>query len=197
MAKIIFKERLNFGKGNHWYRFLPRKWQFWIMHISVKLGLVRRYDRVTVILHKNGIKTKHDKKYYGYNLIPDVGITKLGDILIGDETTDLDLAFLEPGEGTTPPVIGDTDVEDPLEGSPHPARLPQTAQTRAASSPFEVEISAFIDTGDYDRPQTISELTVWWNDDPGTKLFGRAILGSSVEITGVDTATLIYGIIFR
>jgi len=163
----------------------------------VKLGLVRRYDRVSVTVHKDGIKRPTDKTHYGYNIITDVGIKKLGDILIGDETTDLDLAFLEPGEGTTTPAIGDTDVEDPLEGSPHPARLAQTDQTRSASSPFEVEISAFIGTTTYDRPQTISELTVWWDDDPGTKLFGRAILGTPVTITGTDTATLIYGIIFR
>ena len=196
MSKLEIRERHSLSKG-HWFRFLPRKWQFWIMHIAVKLKLVRRYDRVSVTIHHDGIKRTTDKTVYGYNLIPDVGIKHLGDMLIGAETTDIDLAFIEPGEGSTAPVIGDIDVEDALEGSPHPARLPETNQTRSVTTPFEVEISAFVGSTDYTRPQTISELTVWFNDDPGTKMFARAILGAPVALTGTDTATLIYGIIFR
>ena len=194
MAEIKIKQRERHSlSGGHWYRFLPRKWQYYVMHLMVKLHLVKRYDRVTVTVHRQG----GDITVHGYNLIPDVGIKKLGEILVADETTDIDLAFLEPGEGTTTPAIGDTDVEDPLEGSPHPARLPFTTQTVSASSPFEIEIAAFISTADYTRPQTISELTVWWNDDPGTKLFGRAVLASGIVLNTGDTATLTYGIIFR
>ena len=192
MSKVTINERHSLSKG-HWFRFLPRKWQFWVMHIAVKLHLVRRYDYVKVVVHGQD----KDKTTYGYNLIPDVGIKILGDILAGVETTDTDLTFIEPGEGTTAPVIGDTDVEDPLEGSPHPARLPFTVQARSATTPFEIEISAFIATDDYTRPQTINELTVWFNDDAGTKLFARAVLASGNTINAGDTATLTYGIIFR
>jgi len=185
MSKIIIKERppkkhkVRSGESHrlskgHWYGFLPRRWQYYIMHLMVKLRLVRRYDLITITVHGQG----GDRTVHGYNIIPDVGIKTLGDILVGDEVTDFDLAFIEPGSGTTTPVVGNTDVETALAGSPTPARLAFTTQDRAAASPFEVEIAAFVSTGDYTRPQTINELTVWWNDDPGTKLFGRAVLAT-------------------
>ncbi len=129
------------------------------------------------------------------NIITDVGLKHLGDILAGDETTDLDLGFIEPGIGTTPADISDTDTETELPGSPT-TRLPITLQSRATTSPFEVSIEGFIDTGDYTRPETITELCVFFTDIDGD-IFARSVLASSVLLSTGATATINYSLVFR
>jgi len=129
------------------------------------------------------------------NLIVDVGIAQLGDILAGVETTDIDLGFIEPGEGLTTPAPGDTDTEDELEGSPT-ARLAATVQARNASTPFEVSIEAFLDTAAYTRPQTINEMCVFFTPVGGT-LFARGLLDTPVTLNTGDTATINYSIVFK
>ena len=191
VVKIVERHRIS---ANHWYRFLPRRLQFWIAHIGVKLGIIRRYGYLQVTVHH---PDGTDSIARGYNIIPDVGIKLWGDILANVETTDLDIAFMEPGEGTTTPVIGDIDVADELEGSPTPARLAVTSVVRNVSTPFDVVAETFVTTSDYTRPQTINELTIWMNDDPATKLFARGVLGTGIVLNSGDTATLNYSLVFR
>lgn len=130
------------------------------------------------------------------NLVVDAGIKHLGDILAGIETTNLDLAYIEPGEGTSDTTVGMTDTEDVLEGTPTD-RLAATSQTRSTSSPFEVTISAFINSTDYTRPQTITELNVFFGPQTGGDLFARGKLSTPVALTGSATATISYSIVFR
>jgi len=69
------------------------------------------------------------------NLVVNVGIQHLGDILIGCESTNLCLGFIEPDAGTTAVVIGDSDIETPVDACCLD-RLAASAQTRNACSPF-------------------------------------------------------------
>ena len=133
-------------------------------------------------------------RVFAPNIIVDNGIKQLGDILANNVSTDLDLEFIEPGEGTTAPVIGDIDIEDPLDPA---ERLAATSQTRSATTPFEVVISAFINSTKYTRPQIITELAVYFADDPSGIMFARGKLVTPITLNASDTATISYGILFR
>jgi len=128
------------------------------------------------------------------NIIVDVGIKHLGDVLNGDETTNIAFAFMEPGSGTTTPVIGDTDTETPLTPAD---RMPVTNVTRSTTSPFEVTAELFLATGDYTRPQTINELVVFFGPDETGDIFARGVLTTPVALNTGTTVTLQYSIIFR
>ena len=144
-----------------------------------------------MIVHRaNGIDEYHSCN----NIITDVGIKHLGDILNNSNTTQTDFAFMEPGSGTTTPVIGDTDTETPLTPADRKA---VTAVTRSTSSPFEVVAELFLGTGDYTRPQTVNELCVFFEPDETGDLFARGVLASGVVLNTGDTVTLSYSIIFR
>ena len=145
-----------------------------------------------IVIHR--ADTGKDEYSSIYNIITDVGIKHLGDILAGIDTTNIDLGFIEPGSGTTTPVIGDTDTETEL--TPQD-RLAATAQTRSTSSPFEVVIEAFIDSSKYTRPQTINELCVFFTPDDSGDLFARGVLTTGITLNANDTATINYSIIFR
>ena len=138
--------------------------------------------------------TGKDEYHSISNIITDTGIKRLGDILAAVESTDIDLGFIEPGSGTTTPVIGDTDTETPLTTAD---RLAATLQTRSASSPFEVVIEAFINSTKYDRPQTINELCVFFTPDETGDLFARGVLVTGIVLNADDTATINYSILFR
>jgi len=131
---------------------------------------------------------------YCNNLIPDIGIKHLGDILAAVESTDIDLGFIEPGSNTTLPVIGDVDIGT---GLPPVDRLPATTQTRSAASPFEVTISAFINSTKYTRPATIRELAIYFGPDESGDLFAHGRLDTFISLPANATATIDYSILFR
>ena len=128
------------------------------------------------------------------NIIVTKGVKRLGDILAGVETTDIDLGFMEAGSSAQDPVIGDEDTVAPLTGAGS-GRLAQTAQTRSATTPFEVVIQIFINSTILTRPQTIRELTVFFTPSNGD-LFARGVLDTPIVLNASDTATLTYGIVF-
>ena len=142
------------------------------------------------VYHEDGtVSTSYPK-----NLIVDAGIKRLGDILAAIESTDVDLGFMEPGSGTTTPVIGDTDTETPLTPAD---RLAATLQTRASASPFHVTIETFVNSTKYTRPQTINELCVFFTPDETGVLFARGKLDTAITLNANDVATLTYSILFR
>ena len=105
--KFIIKERHSLGSRGHWYSFLPRKWQYYIAKIGIKLGIIRRYGVFKVLVHRaNGT----EETRIGYNILVDNAIKRIGDILAAVNSTDIDLGFIEPGSGTTTPAIGDSVV---------------------------------------------------------------------------------------
>ena len=183
-------ERTPLSKG-HWYGFLPRRLQYYVAHIGVKLGLVHSYNRLGVTVnHPDGTFTRVS----GYNIVVDEGIKRLGDILADVETTDIALDFIEPGSGSTTPVIGDTDVETALT----PADRKPTSLSRSATTPFEVVASFFIASNVYlSRPQTIRELCVYFEDDPSGVMYARGLLATAITLNANDTATISYGVVFR
>ena len=191
MTISVIERHPNFRQANHWYRFLPRRWQYYVAHIGIKLGIIKRYGILKVVVtHPDGSTTTSK----GYNIIVDNGIKRIGDILAGIETTDIDLGFLEPGSGSTTPVIGDTDTETPLTPAD---RLAATSQTRSAVTPFEVVISTFISSTKYTRPQTINELVVFFTPDETGDAFARGLLSTPITLEANDTATISYGHVFR
>lgn len=135
-----------------------------------------------------------EDKVYVNNIITDIGIKHLGDILAGIETTDIDLGFIEPGSGTTEPAITDSDTETPLTTAD---RIAATTQTRSTSSPFEIIISAFINSTKYTRPQTINELVIFFTPDETGDIFARGKLSAGITLNAGDTATISYGVVFR
>ena len=189
--KTIVKitERHSLG-GTHWYGFLPRRLQYYVAAIGVKLGLVHGYGRLKVTVnHPDGTFDR----VTGYNIIVDEGIKRLGDILADVETTDIALDFIEPGTGVTTPAIGDTDTETPLTTAD---RKPTTL-TRSATTPFEVVASFFIASTIYTRPQTINQLCVFFEDDPSGPMFAKGLLATAITLNANDTATISYGVVFR
>ncbi len=128
------------------------------------------------------------------NIIVTDGVKRLGDILAGVETTDIDLGFMEGGTSDQTPVVGDTDTVAPLTGSGS-GRLAQIAQTRSVTTPFEVVITIFIDSVILTRPQTIKELCVFFTPSNGD-LFARGVLETPIVLNASDTATLTYSIVF-
>ncbi len=190
--KTIIKitERNPLSSGNHWYRFLPRRLQYYVAHIGVKLGLVHSYNRLGVTVnHPDGTFTRVS----GYNIIVDEGIKRLGDILADVETTDIALNFIEPGSGVTTPAIGNTDTETPLTAATRNA----TVLTRSATTPFEVVASYFIPSTQYTRPQNINQLAVFFEDDPSGVMFALGLLSTTITLNANDTATISYGVVFR
>lgn len=176
----------------HWYNIFGQKIGYYLAHIGVKLGLIKRYGKLCVTVYdKNGCVV--DRRY-GYNIITDVGIKHLGDILANVNTTQTDIAFMEPGSGTTTPTINDTDTETPLTPAD---RLPVTQVTRSNVSPFEVTAEAFISSTKYDRPQTINELCIFFEPDETGDLFARGVLSNGILLDVGNTATLTYSLIFR
>jgi hypothetical protein len=169
-----------------------RRLRYYIAHIGVKLGIIRRYGRLKVEVTRAGTGKK--ETVYGYNIIVDEGIKQLGDILAAVETTNTSIEYIEPGSGTTTPVIGDTDTETPLTPA---TRNPVTTQTRNAVSPFDVVVDYFVSSTKYTRPQTINELCIFFEDDPSGTMFARVLLSTAITLNTNDTATISYGVVFR
>lgn len=171
---------------------IPRKYRYKIINKLIKWGLIKRYGKFVVkVFDQNG---KLKDMTYGYNLVPDVGIKHLGDILAGVETTNLALAYIECGSGTTTPVIGDTDTETPLTTAD---RLATTSVTRSATSPFEVTAETFISSTKYSRPASINEVCVFFAPDETGDLFARGLLDATITLNANDTATIAYSLVFR
>jgi len=176
---------------SHWYGKLPRRVQTFIVSAGIKLGLIHRYGKLQVIItHPDGSKSKQ----IGYNILTDVGLKHMGDILVGAEVTNLDIGFIEPGSGTTTPVIGDTDTETPLTTAD---RIPATSQTRSSSSPFHITIDGFISSTKYTRPQTINELAIFFTPDVTGDLFARGVLAAGIVLNSGDAALISYAFIWR
>ena len=176
---------------SHWYGRLPRRVQTFIVAAGIKLGFIHRYGKIEVIVnHPDGSYTKRT----GYNILTNLGLKHMEDILVGVEATNIEIGYIEPGSGTTTPVIGDTDTETPLTTAD---RQPVASQTRSTTSPFEVLIEGFISSTTYTRPQTINELAIFFTPDETGDLFARGVLSSGIVLGAGDTATLTYGFVFR
>ena len=187
---IKFRENYKLS-SSHWYGFLPRRWQSKLVEIGIKLGIVRRFGYMQIIVdHPDGTFDV----VHGYNILPDTAIKHLGDILANVNTTETDLAFMEPGSGTTTPAITDTDTETPLTPAD---RLAVTQVTRGTATPFEVVAETFISSTKYTRPQTINELVVFFEPDETGDIFARGVLGTGIILNANDTATINYSFVFR
>ncbi len=171
---------------------IPRRFRYKTIKQLIKFNIIKRYGKFLVkVYDKNG---KLRDYTFGYNLVPDVGIQHLGDILVGVESTNITLDFIEAGSGTTTPVIGDTDTETPLTPAD---RLAATAQTRSGSTPYEITIQTFINSTKYNRPASINEMCVFFGPDVSGDLFARGLLDSTITLNASETATIAYSLVFR
>jgi hypothetical protein len=184
------KDNFRISKS-HWYGFLPRRLQYHLVDLAIKLGFIHRYGKLEVVVtHPDGSKSTA----HGYNILVNVGLIQLGDILTGAEATNIDIGYIEAGSGTTTPDITDIDTETPLTPAD---RLAATVQTRATSSPYEIVIEAFINSTKYTRPQDINNLNIFFTPDETGTLFARGVLGSTITLNAGDTATISYGFVWR
>lgn len=176
---------------SHWYSFLPRKLQYYLVKTGIFLGFIHRYGKLEVVVKYADGSTKKGR---GYNILTDIGLKHLGDILTGAESTNLDIAYMEPGSGTTTPTISDSDTETPLTPAD---RLAVVSQTRSTTSPYEVVVETFVNSTKYTRPQTINELVIFFGPDETGDIFARGVLSSGVPLAAGATATLTYGFVWR
>jgi hypothetical protein len=176
---------------SHWYGFLPRRLQYYLVKAGIKLGFIHRYGLLTVTIKNPDGKTK---KVQGYNILTDIGLKHLSDVLGGIDTTNTSVGFMEAGSGTTTPVIGDSDTETPLTTAD---RLAVTLATRSTTTPFELVFETFINSTKYTRPQTINELVLFFTPDETGDIFARGVLAAGIALGAGATATLTYAIVWR
>ena len=139
-------------------------------------------------------KLKHEQKTE--NIITNVGVYELGDLLIGAHTNTIN--YLSAGTGSTAAAVGNTDlVATCTQGGSSAATTVRKVVTSRVRSTNTITFSKFLDTTDYDRPATITELGVWFAPQATGDLFARGILNTAVVLSTGDTATLTYGILLR
>ena len=176
---------------SHWYGCLPRRVQKILVETGIKLGFIHRYGKLEVTVnHIDGSK----ETTVGYNILTNNGLTHMGDILTGAEVTNLDLGFIEAGTSTTVASVFDTSVNSPLAPA---SRIAASVQSRATATPFEISIEGFIGATDYTRPQTITELGIYFTPDVTGDLFARGLLTTAIVLAVNDTATISYAMIWR
>ena len=177
--------------NRHWYGFLPPKIQYYIAKIGIRLGIIRKYGKLTVTVNSPNGKSK---TVHGYNIITNDGIKALNTVLGGTETTNTKIAFIEPGKSDTTPTINNTDIGS---GLTPVDRVAITTVTQGSSSPFALVFEAFLSSTKYTRSQTIKELAIYFGPDESGKMFARGVLGTAITLGNNATATLTYGLVFR
>lgn len=167
---------------------LPEPWRSRAILFGYRLGLVPAVGYVKIQpSDENG--TPNAPPIITANIIPDVGVTRLRDILAG-VSTELP-SHLEFGTGTTTPAVGDTDLTTPLAGT---ARLSATVTTPGS---FEIRLEAFLN-GTYGpgRPYTINEQAIFTHLTTGV-IIAHALVSPGHTMTGTNTATATYGLLLR
>ena len=123
------------------------------------------------------------------NIIPDVGVTRLRDI-IAQVSTEYP-THLEFGTGVTVPAVGDTDLTTPLSAT---ARLAATITTPGS---FEIRLEAYLDsTYGPARPYTINEFGIF-NDLSAGTIIAHALVSPGHAMTGTNAAIATYGLLLR
>ncbi len=145
------------------------------------------------VFDKDG-NLKHEQKTE--NVITNAGVYELGDLMIGAHTNTIN--YLSLGTGSTAAAVANTDlVTTCTQGGSSAANVVRKAVTSRTRSTNTITFSKFIDTTDYDRPATVTELGVWFAPLATGDLFARGLLNAPVTLASGDTATLTYGILLR
>ena len=167
---------------------LPEPWRSRVILFGYRLGLIQAVGYVKIQgCDENGCP--NEPPIITANIIPDVGVTRIRDIIKGD-STELP-SHLEFGTGTTAPAVGDTDLTTPLTAT---ARL---AATVTAPGSYEIRYEVFLN-GTYGpaRPYTINEMAIFTHLTAGV-IIAHALVSPGHTMSGTNTATATYGLLLR
>lgn len=167
---------------------LPEPWRSKAILFGYRLGLVPAVGYIKIQpCDENGVP--NEPPIINANIIPDVGVTRIRDILAG---TSSELpTYLEFGIGTTPPAVGDTDLETPLTAT---ARLAATVTTPGS---FEIRLEAFLGSVyGPSRPYTINEQAIFTHLSSGV-IIAHALVSPGHAMTGTNSASATYGLLIR
>jgi len=175
-------------------KFLDKlgKLGFSLFMLGIKLGLINRYGIFTLKFYDENGNLKRTAKCH--NIITNDGIKYLGDILIGVNTTDITLAYIELDSGATTPALTDTDSQTPLTPAD---RLPVTSASRNTVAPFEITLNLFVTSGTFTRPQTINKINVFFGPDETGTMFSSGKLGTAAILGVGESVSIAYSFIFR
>ena len=167
---------------------LPEPWRSRAIGLGYRLGLIPAVGYVKIQpCDEKGVPNKPPT--ITYNIIPDVSVTVLRSLIAG--TSVLYPSHMEFGTGTTPPAVGDTDIETPLSAT---ARL---AATVTEPGSFEIRYEAYLDsTYGPARPYTINEFGIFNHLSAGT-IIAHALVSPGHAMTGTNTAIATYGLLLR
>jgi len=194
---VRFTDKISMFSGKHvLLDRLPVKWRNKCITFLYKLGIIRSIAYVQFTEFIDGNPKKIGQVVKVYNIIPNIGVTQVRDILAGTSTNLPQ--NMEFGVGTTPPAVGDTDLEtalDTLSGGGDKTRIVATVTTPGS---FEIRLDGFISsTYGPTRPYTINEFGAFFDPEETGILLGHALVSPGFAITGSNTAQATYGILLR
>lgn len=154
-----------------------------ILKNLIDLGLIKSYGYFDILVWDKYGNLKDRVKVF--NTITTLGINEFVDFL--DQTATNKIIQLKVGSGTNNPTKADTI----LQTEATPAAF--ISGTHDQPQSFIHRISGFIGSTDYDRPLTINEIGCFFAVT--NTMFARALLTTPIVLTGVQTATVRYGLV--
>jgi len=192
--KFRFTDKFHLPREHKSLNKLPLKLRYIAIKLLWKVGLLKQvgYGRIVQKNPQGEVVLVSE----AWNIIPDVGVTQVRDILKGDSTNlPKNMDF---GLGTTIPVVGDTDVETPLDGESGGGDKTRLVCTVTAPASFELRLEAFLSsTYGPTRPYTINNFGIFVDPEETGIMIAHALVSPGHAMTGTNTATATYGILLR
>jgi hypothetical protein len=186
----------SFKPGTHrWLDKLPEPWRSKSIILGYKLGLIKTLEYYKFQQFKKDGKTPIGPERITCNIITDAGATALRDIIAasfaGAGTNKQ--VYMDFGEGTTDPAVGDTDIETQPAGT-----TPKIICTVTSPGSYEVRCEAFINDTWGTRTLNLTEFGLFDDSADATgNMISRAKIVPTEVITGSNTAKGTYGILVR
>jgi len=195
--KFKFIDKISMFSGTHKFLDrLPIQWRNKCIKFLFKLGLIHSVGYVKFTEFIDGNPKKIGQVVESFNIIPDVAVTHVRDILTGSSTNLPQ--NMEFGLGTNAPVVGDTDLQTPLDTAGGGGDKTRIVATVTAPASFEIRLDGFISTTyGPTRPYTINEFAVWFDPEETGDMLARALVNPGFAVTGSNTAQATYGILLR
>ena len=124
------------------------------------------------------------------NAIMNEGVKKLIGILNGTVTSDIKLAYLKLGTGTTGP--SDKTKTDLVTGIE--SKLEFTSGSIGTSFPFELNRAVTISATTISRPVTVKEMGVFFGPESGGKMFSRIVISAGFVFAANTSNVITYGL---
>ncbi len=174
---------------------LPEPWRSKAIIFGYRLGIVRSFGYVKMVGYTDDTRTERTgQESITCNIIPDVGATKLRDMIAAAAAGagSNDQFWMEFGTGTSTPAVADVDVETPLdEGT---LRLSATITSPGS---YEIRSEVFLNsTYGPTRTYTINNMAIFAHQT-STPIIAHALVSPGHAMVGTNTATATYGLLVR